>query len=365
MAEDTRSDPISETDLGATPDATADPDAEPVRSGLQLLLSLLWLAATMWSAHASIAGADIDAAVMISSAAIALPGIIAASLLTGASAALAGTGRFALGATTPRRLGVGLASGMLCGLAAGGAIMLAYGATSAVGLIAGTVAVAAVLGGALVVLPAATLAAGLAAGLSVFVAGVLIYLFQNPLKSLFGASDSVRSQAEAAFWLARTGAAVTGLIAGVIAYRLLRPRNASARWPAYLLAGSIPGLLLLAAEALTLLGGSRLLGLVSGLSDFDRATVGYLDRERLAQGLIVTFVGAIVAMIAVGRTMRPETDELDDSARAPGDPDDPALEPIMADPAGVDDARIRDDQRPEPRTADASGARLRQDQVEF
>jgi hypothetical protein len=164
--------------------------------------------------------------------------------------------------------------------------------------------VAGVLGGAAAALRVTTLAAGVAATLAVFVTGVLIYLFQSPLKSLFGAGPTVRSQAAAGWWLALTGAVLGGVVAGLVAYRYLRRREPAARWPAYLLAGATPGLLLLLAEAVTLLGGASLLDLVSGLSDLDRAAMGYLDSARLNQALEVGFVAGIVAMIAVGRTLR-------------------------------------------------------------
>ena len=64
---------------------------------------LIWLAATMWGAHASIVGNAADAAVALGAAASSLPVVVAASLLAGAAAGLAVAGRFAAGPRRPLR----------------------------------------------------------------------------------------------------------------------------------------------------------------------------------------------------------------------------------------------------------------------
>ena len=306
------------TDAGPRTDASPVVDAvPPLGTGLLCLLGLLWLAATMWSAHASIVGNTADAAVVISSAAIALPGVVAATMLAGACVGLAAAARFAQRATPARRALVGAAAGGLCGLVPAVVVLGGYAVTSALAVIAATTLLAGVLGGATAALRAPILAAGVAATLGVFVTGVLLYLFQSPLKALLGAGDTVRSQAAASWWLSLTGAVLSGAVAGLIAYRYLRRREPTASWPAHLLAGAAAGLLLLLAEAITLVGGAGLLDLVSGLSDLDRATIGYLDSARLNQALVVGFAGGIVAMVAVGRSLR-RPDDSDD----PGDADE-------------------------------------------
>ena len=58
---------------------TSTPDDRPQLGGaILLVLAVLWLAATMWSTRASIAGGTADPAVVISSAALALPTVVAA-----------------------------------------------------------------------------------------------------------------------------------------------------------------------------------------------------------------------------------------------------------------------------------------------
>ena len=305
------------TDSGATAGAAADDGdgdvarvevdsqrSRPVGSGILLVLGLLWLAATMWAAHAAIAGNAVDAAIVISSAALALPGIIAASLLAGAAAGLAAAVRRATHRAVGRRALVGLAAGASCGVTAAGVILFAYGANSSVALLAITVGVAGLLGGAAAVLPPPVLAAAIAATLGVFVIGVTLNLFQSPLKSLLGAGDTVASQASAARLFSSAAAVVGGLVAGLVAFIYLRRRGPAQKWPSYLIAGSAAGLLALVAEGLTQLGGSRLLSLVGNLSTADRAVLDYLIEARMERALIVGFVGGITAMIAVGRTLR-------------------------------------------------------------
>ncbi len=328
LAEDTSPTP---TDSGTTAwTAAEDGDvageevdiqpSRPVGAGILLVLGLVWLAATMWAAHAAIAGNAVDAAIVISSAALALPGIIAASLLAGATAGLAAAGRrtaTGLAATglaaaghragrraVARRALVGLAAGAGCGVIAAGVILFAYGANSSVALLAITVGVAGLLGGAAAVLPPPVLAAAIAATLGVFLIGVILNLFQSPLKSLLGAGDTVASQASAARLFSYAAAVVGGLVAGLVAFIYLRRRGPGQKWPSYLIAGSAAGLLALVAEGLTQLGGGRLLSLVGNLSPADRAVLDYLIEARMERALIVGFVGGITAMIAVGRTLR-------------------------------------------------------------
>jgi hypothetical protein len=69
----------------------------------------------------------------------------------------------------------------------------------------------------------------------------------------------------------------------------------------------VPGLLLLATEALTRIGGASLLDAVRGLSEGDRVTVDFSAFARLRNAMVVLFVGGLAAMVAVGRTLRPAT----------------------------------------------------------
>lgn len=306
-------------------------DGRPLGAGLLLLFALIWLAAKMWTTHTSVADRDITADVAIASLALNLPDVVAASVLAGAAAGLLAAGRRWRSAAAPttadleddrsqspagaslRRALTGLTAGILPGLAAAGAILAAYGVRPAIGVLAATVGVAAALGGAAAAMPPPAFAAGIAATISVYALGAVVNNVQSPLKRLLGAGSSPESQLSAANLLSFATAVVGGLVAGLVAYIYLRRRVAARRWPAFLLAGALPGLLLLLAEALTRYGGAPLLDVVRGLSAGDRTTVDYLEATRLNQALVVGFVGGIVATIAVGRTLRRPTDGPDTS----------------------------------------------------
>jgi hypothetical protein len=316
--------------LAPTPDEAlpeVEVDEQTQSPGTLLLLSALWLAATMWSAYATIAGNALDGPVAVSSAALVLPGICAATLLAGAAAGLFITAwrsrrtGSALGVT--RRLLLGGAAGAACGLLAGGLILFGYGVGSSVVIIGSTVAIAGLLGGACAVLPNDPLYGGIAATLAVSVTGVALNLFQAPLKTAFGAGDTVASRVQAADLFSFTHGLVSGLVGGIVAYLFLR-HSGLRRWTLYLLAGAIPGLLALLAEGFTQIGGARLLHVVSGFSEVDRAGLAYLANARVTHALIVAFVGGIIATIAFGRTLRRPDD-------APV-PVDPGPDAATADP---------------------------------
>ncbi len=342
LAEETSPPPPEDT--GAVPEPVMDVgdddrrfDGRPLGAGLLLLLALIWLAAKMWTTHTSVSGRDITADVAIASLALNLPDVVGASVLAGAAAGLVAAGRrwrsnasflsqASRNTVTPttadfdgdptqshkapglRRALTGLTAGILPGLAAAGAILAAYGMRPSIGVLAATVGVAAALGGAAAAMPPPAFAAGIAATISVYALGAVVNNFQSPLKSLLGAGSTPQSQLTAANLLSFATAVVAGLVAGLVAYIYLRRRVTGRRWPAFLLAGALPGLLLLLAEALTRYGGAPLLDVVRGLSAGDRTTVDYLEATRLNQALVVGFVGGIVATIAVGRTLRRPTD---------------------------------------------------------
>jgi hypothetical protein len=78
-------------------------------------------------------------------------------------------------------------------------------------------------------------------------------------------------------------------------------------FPAYLVAGGATGLLLLASEVLTHLGGGGLLHVARSISADDRTVIDLLADNRVIHGLLVMFIGAFVALVAFGRTLRPVT----------------------------------------------------------
>jgi hypothetical protein len=287
-----------------------------VAAGVQLGLGLLWLAATMWAAHASILANADDAAVALSSAAGALPGVIAAALFAGACAGFAAVRfvPFAVVGWRPRLL-TGLGAGAVIGAIAAGLILWGYGTNDAVAALAVTVGIAGLLGGAAAVLPDRVLAAGLAATTAVFLAGLALGVLNPSLNTLFLGSDAdVAARADASTGLAYLQSAITGALAGFVAYLMLR--REARPWPWFLGAGAVPGVLLLVAELLTHTGGASLQRTVKAFSPFDEALVEFTDFARLRHALVVLFVGGIVAMIAVGRTLTRPVDHEDEPARS-------------------------------------------------
>lgn len=268
---------------------------------VQLVFGLIWLVATAWVAHASILGNADDADVALSSAAAALPGVVAASVFAGACAG------FAVGWRLPDRtmrvrLLLGVAAGAVLGALAAGAILYGYGANSSVAALAITVGVGAALGGTTAGLPTRVAAAGLAATSAVFLLGLLLGGLQGRLNSVFvGPDASVAARATASTSLAYAQSALSGVLAGIVAFLVLRGDRRP--WPWTVAAGAAPGVLLLVAELLTRIGGSSLFTIVKSFSPFDQAVVEFTDFTRLRNGLLVLFVGAIAAMITVGRTL--------------------------------------------------------------
>jgi hypothetical protein len=295
------------------------PTAWSVRFGdrtalLLVLLAGVWLAAMLWVAHAEIAANATAPTLALVAAAQALPALISASLVAGAATGAVAVGAFAPTGTRARRAVVGLASGAVLGLVSVAVITLGYGRSASILSIAATIGLGAVVGGgAAATLPRSVLVAGVAATLSGFGVGVLLGHFQSPIKSLIGQGSSIESLLAAATRFFYLASAVGGLIAGLVGYAVLRHRQrvvASAGdppvgWPGYLVAGGLPGIVALVAWIFTMLGGARLLGVVSGLSPADRTARSYLDAAGLNHALIVGFLGAIVATVAFGRTLGP------------------------------------------------------------
>lgn len=293
----------------------------PPRTGLLVTLTLAWLAVILWFAHAAIA-ADGGRLALVS-AAIALPTAMAASLLAGGAVGLAAVSLLARRAVAARalpRLGVGALAGLVTGGLAGASILLTWGVQGSVAMLAAAVGLAGVLGAVLAAaLPRPIAAAALVATLGVFVTGFLInLLFRERLMGVFGADGSAASEVSAYRWFAPSAAAASAVVGGLLAYwHLRRAGDRTARWPAYLAAGAAPGVMLMLAEAVTRLGGSRLLALAAA-STTDGTAFTWAADSRFNHALVVLFLGPIVAMLALGRTLppRPEADaDADETAQ--------------------------------------------------
>jgi hypothetical protein len=211
--------------------------------------------------------------------------------------------------------------GLLIGAAAAALILFGYGHRSSVVALAWAVLAAGVIGGLLggLRLPE-VLSAGLAAAVfGPFLLDFLPNLWQGQLLRLFGAGDTVSSQFSAVRTLSIVEALTAGLVAGLVAFGYLRRvarrsgalpaldsrARAAVGFLGYLAAGAAPGLLLLIAEGVTRIGGARLFNAAGNLSAFDRVVIDYTNGSRLNHHLVVFFVGAFVALIGYGATLKP------------------------------------------------------------
>ncbi|HKF00419.1 MAG TPA: hypothetical protein VKG45_15995, partial [Actinomycetes bacterium] len=102
--------------------------------------------------------------------------------------------------------------------------------------------------------------------------------------------------------VAHIDSVVVGLAAGLLAFWYLR-RYAALRFPAYQLAGALTGILLVVAELLVATGGADLLHAAASISPADKTALDLLDSARIVNSLLVLFIGALAAMIALGRTL--------------------------------------------------------------
>jgi hypothetical protein len=265
-------------------------DAPATSSGTrrEFFLAVLWLGTSMWTAHATINGAGSDGSGAFGAAAEALPGIVGATVLTGATIGQAAASRFHHAAM---RLPAGLAVGAIFGVVAAAGIRFGYGDADSITVLAVTVGAASVLGGALAFLPDAVLEAGLWATSWVFFCGVIFGVLQPQLEKALKGDSLTLAQS-----------AVTGLLCGYFALQWLRNEKT---WIVFPLAGALPGLVLLATEGLTRAGGASLVAIVNGFSPKQESLVQLTDAARVRHALIVLIGGvAVTALVGVVRSRR-------------------------------------------------------------
>ncbi|MEV4639197.1 hypothetical protein AB0J80_17760 [Actinoplanes sp. NPDC049548] len=299
---------MSEPDSG--PDqaegAQQGPERASSRGIVLAVVALAWAAAMLWSARATITGRT-DAEMEVTSTAYAMPGAVSAALVAGAAAALAVVTLLPRAGRTARFLaaiGTGLAVGLLGGLT----IITINSEGWVYAVVGGTIAAAATIGGAPAGFGHPRVTAAVCWGaIAVFLLGVVLSFLQHDLLPVFGAGDTSSSRADAASYFGFAQGALGGLAAGLVTYRLLRRARhrtgADVRWPLYALAGAGPGLLLVVGELLTRTAGARVLELAGKISELELTVQQMLSGSRLNNGLIVLFVGAFTAMVAVGRTL--------------------------------------------------------------
>jgi hypothetical protein len=263
-------------------------DTESVAAGAitRLCVGLVWFGTTMYTAHATITGSGENVSGALGAAAAALPGVVAAALVTAASIGAAAGPR---SRSAGGRLLAGLALGTLFGLAAAGGIRFAYGGGVSIMVLAITVGAVSVVGGALAVLPGEVLGAGLWGTTWVFLAGVVCGVLQLNLVKLLGSGEAANTR----FVVGQS--LVTGLAAAFCTLRFMRVESKRVLW--YLVGGALPGLVLLGAEWCTRAGGSAVAQLVHGFRTETPTLVGLSASARLRHALIVLAVGGLIAML--------------------------------------------------------------------
>lgn len=305
MTDESGTTAVSRASETVVPEVPAPEQTPAPGAPVLAVLALLWFAAMMWSAHRVITTGE--GALAITSAALALPSVISAALVAGAAISLAV-------AQLLRRRGqlqfvVGVGAGVLTGVAAALAVVSSYGGGQASTILAGTIAAAVAVGGAAAGVRARpVVGAVVTASLVVFAVGLVLDNFESNLMSLYGAGDDPSSTLSAAGWSALTTAVISGLAAGLMSFFYLRRAHRRSgtpapRWPAYAAAGAGPGILLLVAEVIIRTLGNQILTLAGEVSEADGTVQRMLDDSRVNYALVVLFVGAISAIIAVGRTL--------------------------------------------------------------
>ncbi|GIH04234.1 hypothetical protein Rhe02_23010 [Rhizocola hellebori] len=263
-------------------------------AGTQLFLGLLWLGITVWTTNATITNTEQDISGTIGQAAEALPGIVATTIVTGASIASAAGSRFDRALS---RLLIGLIAGALFGVAVAFGLRLAYGSESSITVLAVTVGLASVVGGAFAVLPNAVLESGLWAVSWVFFAFLILGVLQPQLMKWLGGGPTAdeAAQATAGTRILYLIPIAAGVFAGMHAYRSLRIEGASAFW--YVVTGALPGIMLLASEGLTTFGGQSLVEVVHGFTANAAQLPDLTSWPRVRDGLLVLAAASFVSLL--------------------------------------------------------------------
>ncbi|KUL36731.1 hypothetical protein [Actinoplanes awajinensis] len=309
------------------PERQSAPETREVSRLTVILLAvaaLAWTAAMLQSARASITGRA-DVAMEVTSTAYAMPGAVSAAMVAGAVVALLAltllSGWRVVGATV--RFAVATASGLLVGVLCAVPIVTINTEGTIYAAVGGTVAAAATIGGALAGfrIPPVVAAAGWAT-LGTFLVGFVLNNkhVQSPVLDLLG-NGSTEAAANANQMFSYGQSALSGLAAGLIAFAVLRQAGRRAadgdggpglRWPFYLIAGAGPGIMLVISEILTRTAGAQVLELAGKVSELETSVQQILSTNRLNSALIVLFIGAFAAMVAVGRTLSPAADDEDE-----------------------------------------------------
>ncbi len=268
-------------------------------AGIALLIGVL----TVLRRQLALGGGDLA----LSSASSALPLLTIAGIAAGAAVGLWVVGRFSFSGGGQRTAAT-VAAGSVTGAMASASVLLIRGIPAeAAGVMALVLGVAGALGGALAsVRPQPIVRGGIVATLTALVLFFVVAFNSNWLLRLFGDDGTLTGRESANGLLAGAQALTVGLVCGLVAFFTIR--RSGVRWPAYLLAGGMPGLLWIVGDIVTRLGTAKLLTLAASDPAGDRQIHQSLELGRINTGLVLFFVGAITAIIALGRTLPRKTD---------------------------------------------------------
>ncbi len=276
---------------------------EPAKGGWLAFAAVAWLVLVLVALRKSLIPDSGDLA--LATAATGLLQLTLAGMVAGGAMGLWAAGQV----TRMPRLAVTVIAGLLTGVLASAAVLFVRGMpTGAIWVLALALGLAGALGGALSSLrPEAIVRGGVIATLVNLAFFNLMQLNSSWLLKVFGADGTDAGDKAAGGYLSFTQALLAGLIGGYVAYRVTRRAGLETRWPAYLLAGGIPGLLWIVGDLMTRVGVARLLTLASVDPNGDKLIMHSLGASRVNTGLLLFFVGGLTAMIAFGRTLkRPE-----------------------------------------------------------
>jgi hypothetical protein len=271
------------------------------------VLALIWLPFMLWASYGSIHTSE-GGSIAVATAAEALPGVVQATFAAALGAALLATSAVR-GRGSAVRWITALAGGLVIGVVAALVIFTVYGHAAGLASVEIAVGVVGVVAGAFAGPKA--IRAGVASGLAGLLTSLIVYrilVAHNVLTRTikwFGAGDTIDSYLKASARVAYFNSAVAGILAGYVAYRVLKRTEPAARFPLYQLAGGFAGLALLLCELVTRIGGANLLDVVKSISPEDRTLFDLARPANVNNDILLLFVGAIVALIAFGRSLGP------------------------------------------------------------
>lgn len=296
--------PVTVTPPPAPETGTPEESSETTRGGWLAFAGIVLLIATLSILRRLLEGIGGDLALAMASNAILL--LTLAGITAGTACGLWAAGHF----RRVPRIAATVGTGAVTGALASAAVLLMGGMpTNAVAVVAAALALAGAVGGLIAAIrPDAIVRGGIAATLSVLVIFFVAAYNSTWLLRAFGADGTAPGNQAANGLLAGTQALTAGLVGGIVAFFVMRhdkrTRGVTVRWPGYVLAGGMPGLLWIVGDLFARIGTARLLTLASSDAAAEQMFQEGLSMGRINTGLVLFFVGSITALVVLGRTLR-------------------------------------------------------------